>query len=649
MRTLTKTILLAVLALMLTSATPVSISAQYNTSESSVRELIRTIQSRSDNLRRTLQNSNSRGNLSSSQLYELNRLIGEFSSATTQLDQRLGTRRSSTSDVRLVLDRAALIDNYFANYRLGFAAERDWQALRSDLDRLAIAYNMNWQWSTGTNAGSYPGTNTGSYPTGSYPNEQQLRQLTQRIDTRTSNFSRQLRLDLNRRGYNGRYSANEVRSELSQFEAALMRFRNRVNTRQASAADAQSVLQEATFFQTFVTSEQLSTATENQWNLLRQDLDRLATTFNVSWNTSNPNTGYPDTGYGNSRLTGTYRINNSRSEDVRRAAELATRNLPVNERQRVHDSLLRRLDPPDMLAIDQRGNLVTIASTRAQQIQFEANGREQVETNQNGRTVRVRASLSGDTLRVDRTGERAQDFVVTFASTDNGRQLLVTRQLYSDRFTQPVVVRSYYDKSSDVAQLNLYETSPEYRTGDVATATGDFVVPNGMQLLGVLNQDLSTKNVQENDRFTMTVRSPGQFEGSTIEGYVTGVDRAGRVTGRSQATLNFDTIRLRDGRTYRFAGILENVRTPNGDVVRVDTEGAVRDDDNQTNRTVTRTAIGTAVGALIGAIAGGGKGAAIGAVIGAGAGAGSVYVQGRTDLELPAGTEITVQATGPRS
>ena len=638
MRTLTKTILLAVLALMLTSATPVSISAQYNSSESSVRGLLSSIQSRTDNLKRTLQNSNNRGNLSSSQLYELNRLIGEFSTATTQLDRRLGTRRSSTSDVRLVLDRAALVDNYFANYRLGFAAERDWQALRSDLDRLALAYNMNWQWSTGTN-------------TGSYPNEQQLRQLTQRIDTRTSNFSRQLRLDLNRRGYNGRYSANQVRSELSQFEAALMRFRNRVNTRQASAADAQSVLQEASFFQTFVTSEQLSTATENQWNLLRQDLDQLASTFNVSWNSSYPNTGYPDTGtgYGNSRLTGTYRINNSRSDDVRRAAELATRNLPVNERQRVHDSLLRRLDPPDMIAIDQRGNLVTIASTRAPQIQFEANGREQVETNQNGRTVRVRASLSGDTLRVDRTGERAQDFVVTFASTDNGRQLLVTRQLYSDRFTQPVVVRSYYDKSSDVAQLNLYETSPEYSTGDVATATGDFVVPNGMQLLGVLNQDLSTKNVQENDRFTMTVRSPGQFEGATIEGYVTGVDRAGRITGRSQATLNFDTIRLRDGRTYRFAGILENVRTPNGDVVRVDTEGAVRDDDNQTNRTVTRTAIGTAVGALIGAIAGGGKGAAIGAVIGAGAGAGSVYVQGRTDLELPAGTEITVQATGPRS
>ena len=426
-----------------------------------------------------------------------------------------------------------------------------------------------------------------------------------------------------------------------------MQLRNRVNSRQVSAADAQNVLQEAAFLNNYVTSQQLSNQTENSWNLLRQDLDQLATAFNLSWNWST----YPDTGTGTGTyggLTGTYRINASRGDDVRRAAELATRNLPVNERQRVYDSLLRRLDPPNMLAIDQRGNTVTIASTRAPQINFVADGREQVETNANGRTVRVRASLTGgNQLSITRTGDRAQDFTVTFEPVDNGRQLLVTRQLYSDRFTQPVIVRSYYDRSSDVAQLNIYETSPESGTGDVV-ATGDYVVPNGTALVGVLNTDLSTRSVRENDRFTMTVRSPGQFEGATIDGYVTGVDRAGRVTGRSELTLNFDTIRLRDGRSYRFAGILENVRTPNGDVVRVDTEGAVRDDDNQTNRTVTRTAIGTAVGAIIGAIAGGGKGAAIGAVIGAGAGAGSVYVQGRTDLELPAGTEITVRATGPR-
>jgi hypothetical protein len=54
------------------------------------------------------------------------------------------------------------------------------------------------------------------------------------------------------------------------------------------------------------------------------------------------------------------------------------------------------------------------------------------------------------------------------------------------------------------------------------------------------------------------------------------------------------------------------------------------------------------VGAIIGAIAGGGKGAAIGAILGAGGGAGSVYVQGRDDLDLNQGTEMTIRASGPR-
>jgi len=64
---------------------------------------------------------------------------------------------------------------------------------------------------------------------------------------------------------------------------------------------------------------------------------------------------------------------------------------------------------------------------------------------------------------------------------------------------------------------------------------------------------------------------------------------------------------------------------------------------------VTRGGIGAALGAIIGAIGGGGKGAAIGAAVGAGVGAGSVYVQGRDDLELRSGTEMTIRASAPQA
>jgi len=394
-----------------------------------------------------------------------------------------------------------------------------------------------------------------------------------------------------------------------------------------------------------MTSHELGYGAENNWNMLREDLDRLASASNVAWNWTNEQTpGVPVLG-GDAQITGTYSLDTSRSTDPRRAAEDATRNLPVEQRQRAYDALINRLEAPDVLAIERRGNNVSIASSRAPQIDFVADGREHIETTPSGRTVRVRAGFSGDQLTVTRTGDRDQDFTVTFDPTDNGRRLVVTRRIYTPQLNREVFVESYYNRTSDVAQLNVYSTSPT-STGGIAS--GDFIIPNGTQLVAVLNSDLSTQNTRENDRFTMTVRSPSEYDGATVEGRVLNVNRSGRITGRSEMTLDFDTIRLRDGRSYRFAGILETVRTPGNDTVRVDNEGVVRD-ENQTEKTIQRTAIGTAVGAIIGAIAGGGKGAAIGAVIGAGAGAGSVYVQGRDDLNLTAGTELTIRATGPRN
>jgi len=615
--------------------------AQFSTNDSAIRDVVRRIQTRTDSLQRAVQNAADRNNY---RVDDINRMILDFKNAANQLDRRLGYRRGSTTDAQTLLDRGAEIDTFFMNNRLGSGSRREWEAIRTDLDQLATYYNLTTRWGTGTTSSS------GSY--NDYRlNDMQMRQLVDRLNVRSATFSRSLRNDLNRRSYNNN-SLDEVRSQLSDFESALVQLRNRVNSRQSTSSDAQTVLDRAAFLNNYLAQRQLSNMTENSWSSLRTDLDQLANAYNIAWNWSTyPAPGeYPRQGGDRSArrdLTGTFRLDTARGDDVRSAVDNATRNLSLAERQRVYDSLMRRLDPPQMLAIDRRGNSVTIASTRAPQINFIADGTDKLETTPQGRQIHVRASLSGDTLTINRSGERANDFTVSFDPTNDGRELIVTRTLYSDRISQPVVVRTYYDRTSDVAQLNIYDTNREESNVGGTGPVGSFVIPNGTEIVAVLNNDLSTQNAREGDRFTMTVRSPGQYEGATIEGSVTSIDRGGRLSGRSQLTMDFDTIRLRDGSSHRFAGILETVRTPNGDVVRVDNEGAVRDTD-QTNKTVTRTAIGTAVGALIGAIAGGGKGAAIGAIVGAGAGAGSVYVQGRNDLDLSAGTEVTVRATGPR-
>ena len=640
-----KTILTTFLLALVTGLMTATSMAQFGTNDASIRDVVRRIQTRTDSLQRAVQDAADRNNY---RVDDINRLILDFESAVNQLDRRLGSRRTSSSDAQAVLDRAAQIDNFFAANRLGAGSRREWQSIRPDVDQLARFYNLNTPWnSSGVSGGVFEDRNN-NYSLSDF----QMRQLVDRLNLRSATFSRNLRNDLNRSGYNDR-SVDEVRRQLSDFETALTQLRNRVNSRQSSSSDARNVLERASYLNNYLTNRQLSNQTENSWSTLRPDLDQLASAFNIAWNWSTypgGNTGgYPGNtgGYGRRNLSGTFTLNSSRGDDVRRAVDDATRNLSLAERQRVYDSLLRRLDPPQMIAIDRRGNSITIASTRAPQINFVADGREQVETTNGGRSIRVRSTISGDTLTITRTGERANDFTVTFDPSSDGRELVVTRSLYSDRINQPVTVRTYYDRTSDVAQLNVYDTNREGVAVGEPNPTGTWVVPSGTEIVAVLNNDLSTQNAREGERFTMTVRSPGQYDGATLEGTVSSINRGGRISGRSEMTLDFDTIRLRDGSSHRFAGILETVRTPNGDVVRVDNEGAVRESD-QTNKTVQRTAIGTAVGAIIGAIAGGGKGAAIGAVIGAGAGAGSVYVQGRNDVDLTAGTELTVRATGPR-
>lgn len=438
------------------------------------------------------------------------------------------------------------------------------------------------------------------------------------------------------------YTSNqEINVTARDFNNSVRRLRDRFDRRQATTMEVQDVLTRAARIDDFMRSNSLDARTVNLWSTMRTDLNQLANAFNLSWQAP---TNYPP--YGNQTgvqaLTGTFRLDRSRSEDARTAAERVARSLPANQRNRVLDLVSRRLDPPDQMAIEVRGRSVTMASTRATQVTFEADGRDRVETTPRGATIHSRAWLSGNQLTVNSTGDRGNQFHVIFEPMNNGRTLNVTRRIYTAELNQTVEVRSSYEKISDVARFDIYnpQTSPSY------PGSGSFVIPDGTRVVATLNDTLSTRSAAAGDKFTMRVTEPIEFQDALIEGHISNIQRSGRLTGRSVMTLDFDTIRLRDRRSYQFAGLLESVMDVNGQIVRVDTEGAVRD-SNQTTRTGERAAIGTAIGAIIGAIAGGGRGAAIGAILGAGAGAGSVYAQGRNDLELARGSQLILRAGAP--
>jgi len=350
------------------------------------------------------------------------------------------------------------------------------------------------------------------------------------------------------------------------------------------------------------------------------------------------------------RLTGTYRFNRARSDDAATTARRVTSTLPARDQERLRTSVMRRLEAPESLTIERNGRTMTIASSAASRVTFEADGREQIEQSRGGRQVRTTAALAGDQLVVTTDGDRSVDYQVTFETLDNGRSLAVTRRITHEDLRQPVVARSVYDRTSDTPQWD--SPARVWRgagsTSGQADQEGGFIVPDGTDVVATLNATLSTGQARDGDRFALTVTAPAQYAGATIEGSLARVTRSGQVSGRAVMAFAFDSIRLRNGRVSDFTGTIVSVRTPNNDSVRVDTEGVLQDDTGQTGRTVTRTGLGAAIGAVLGAVAGGGQGAAVGAAVGAGAGAGSVFVQGRSDLDLPNGTEFRIRASVPR-
>jgi hypothetical protein len=621
------------------------------------------IETKTDAYKREMDLALNRGRLSGSDTREMMQdYIADFENATDQLKSNFDSRRSVSSDVSEVLNRAAFIDRFMTRNRLTTSAQTQWTGLKTDLNTLASNYSVAWSWNQ--TLPTYPGNNTGNnYPvyTGS---DAQLRSLFTRIETRTDTYKNTMATALNRSRLDGSDSEDTLNGYLADFENATDRLKQNFDSRRSTSADATEVLNRAIFIDRCLTRNRLTVSAQTQWRTLKTDLNTLSTYYRLSFNWNQPlptypgNTGdnYPGGNFPggrgfDTRLTGTYRLNTSQSDNVTDVINRSIGVYATNQRDNVKRNLERRLTSPERIAIEKIGTSVTLASSLSPQITFDANGVAQTETTARGRTITVTASSNNTSLILNYEGDRMNDFNVVFEPTRNG-QLRVTRKIYLENRNEQVTVSSVYDKVNNVAQWTTVNdgsvSGGNYPTTGGNTANTNYYIPNGTRLQATLQNAINTRDSQVGDRFTMEVTSPSQYQGAIIEGRVGTADKSGRVSGRANVSLEFDTIRLRNGSTYRFAGFIDSVRAANGDDVTVNNEGTVRD-SNQTTKTATRAGIGAALGALIGAIAGGGSGAAVGAVVGAGAGAGTVIVQGRDNIDLGQGSEFSITSSSPAS
>jgi len=175
------------------------------------------------------------------------------------------------------------------------------------------------------------------------------------------------------------------------------------------------------------------------------------------------------------------------------------------------------------------------------------------------------------------------------------------------------------------------------------------VVPAGTVIPITLTNRITTQHAKDGDgiyartAFPITINNKIVIpEGSHVRGKIIEVRRPGRVKGKGELTLNFQTLVLPSGITIPIYTSLGGA----GGAGERKGEATVQGDSSKGEdaKTVGTT---TAEGALIGVIANKGKGAAIGGAGGAAAGAAAVLLTRGKDLVLEPGTTFEIVLDRP--
>ncbi len=184
----------------------------------------------------------------------------------------------------------------------------------------------------------------------------------------------------------------------------------------------------------------------------------------------------------------------------------------------------------------------------------------------------------------------------------------------------------------------------------ISVAPQPYTVDTGVKIPLSLINSISTKHSQEGDRVYLEsafpILSRGRIVipvGSYVAGTVTEIKKPGRMKGRGELYVRFDTLTLPNGVTRDFASRMGTMDASSSGKLDRD-EGKVVSEGNKAGdlQTVAETtATGASVGGIAGAVAShAGMGLGIGAGVGAAAGIIAVLVSRGPDAILAKGSTV---------
>jgi hypothetical protein len=150
-------------------------------------------------------------------------------------------------------------------------------------------------------------------------NDRQVEQIIRGIERRSDVFRRSFDAALDRSRLDGSYTEDSVNEFVKGFEEATNDLRSRFNGRTAVASDVDNVLNRAALIDQFMRTNLRQARVQGDWTLLKGDLQRLATPYNVVFNLNGRI--LPPSVVATQRA---YRVNDSQVETVLRRIETRT-------------------------------------------------------------------------------------------------------------------------------------------------------------------------------------------------------------------------------------------------------------------------------------------------------------------------------------
>lgn len=269
-----------VLTILSTPSAGAQVAGQpYRITDREVARLLDRIKSKTGTFRGSLKKAVNQSRIDRTQREEdINAFVKAFEQETKRLDDHFDDHKSTVADVDSVLQRASRINTSMILHLLDARVQGDWATLRADLELLANAYNIDWQW----------GGEWRTRPLVELPyriSDKQVEEIIHRIESQSDVFRKSLDSALDQSRLDGTSREDDINSFVKEFYQETKRLHDHFDSHKSTASDVQTVLERAAQIDQFMHRNRLKRDRDAQreWLKLRAQLDELAQLYNVSW------------------------------------------------------------------------------------------------------------------------------------------------------------------------------------------------------------------------------------------------------------------------------------------------------------------------------------------------------------------------------